>query len=165
MLYTIYKIMPKFIGKFEYIIDGQGRVSIPYRFRKLLLPEANETFLVAQGPMNALWIFPLNEWRAFETVLEKLGNTTMAVRQRRRILDTCSEIKLDKQGRITLLKEHLSYADITRDVVIVGDLDKLILWDKVAYERILATEEQQKTFDQAWDEFMTGKGRDSLDVV
>ena len=41
--------------------------------------------------------------------------------------------KLDKAGRITLTKDHLNRAGITKEVVLVGNFDHIEIWDKDTY--------------------------------
>jgi MraZ protein len=39
------------------------------------------------------------------------------------------EVTLDKQNRITIPKQHLELANITKNVVILGQFDHIEFWD------------------------------------
>ena len=47
-----------------------------------------------------------------------------------------SRYEIDKSGRITLTKDHLSRAAITKEVVIVGNYDHIEIWDRERFEEI-----------------------------
>lgn len=44
-----------------------------------------------------------------------------------------SDYDVDKAGRITLSKDHLARAGITKEVVLVGNNDHLEIWDRNTY--------------------------------
>jgi len=128
--------MSSFKGQFRYIIDDKGRVNIPAKFRKSLDPEAKETFVSIPGLDGCVFLYPLDEWKKFEEKLRKLPtNIERNRRYQRMIFSMASEDTCDKQGRVTIPTILLQRADIKKDVLIIGVLDRIELWNPEIYDQ------------------------------
>lgn len=130
--------MTGFHGKYEYSLDAKGRVNIPAKFRKALLPEAAETFILCRAPGNCLRAFPLNYWNAYVAELNNRPETPETVGYKRQFYDTVADSTLDAQGRITLMQNQMAIAGITKNVVLVGHENYIELWDPARYAASLA---------------------------
>ena len=60
----------------------------------------------------------------------------------------------DKQGRIGIAPLLREYAGLRRDVVVIGALDRVEIWDPTNWETYLASEEEQ--FADLSDEIFPG---------
>ena len=130
--------MSTFKGRFRYTIDAKGRINIPAKFRKSLDPVANETFVAIPGLDGCVFLYPLDEWKKFEVKLRKLPtNIEKNRRYQRMIFSNASEDTCDKQGRISIPGELFQRADIQKEVLIVGVLDRIELWNPETYEKKL----------------------------
>ena len=66
-----------------------------------------------------------------------LNDFNSAERQFKRLFfSTSFKYEVDKSGRITLTKDHLSRAGIDKEVVIVGNNDHIEIWDKETFEKV-----------------------------
>jgi MraZ protein len=113
-------IMPNFRGHYDYSIDEKGRVNIPSKFRKLLSPDAEETFVIFRGPENCLWAFPKDEWEKIEDSFMAIPVNAEINRLQRELQNTLTDSELDRQGRITLSPLQMRIAGITKEVSITG---------------------------------------------
>jgi MraZ protein len=129
--------MPGFHGKYTYSIDIKGRVNIPAKFRKSLLPEAADTFVICRAPGGCLRAFPQNNWHAYVAELNARPETPETVRHKRLLYDTASESTLDTQGRITLMGNQLAIAGITKEITLVGHEQYVEIWDPARYQNYL----------------------------
>ena len=57
-----------FRGEYSHTVDAKGRLIIPSKFREQLGDEC----IVTRGLDGCLFVFPLNEWEAYEEKLKKL---------------------------------------------------------------------------------------------
>jgi MraZ protein len=132
-----------FRGQFTYSIDSKGRISIPAKLRKQLAPEANDTFVMHQGVSRCIDIYPLDQWLIFEQRLEKLNQfKPEEALFTRMILQSAHEDTLDSQSRILLPQNLIEYAQIDKEVLILGVLKKIEVWNpKVYYEYIKQSKE------------------------
>jgi MraZ protein len=114
-------------------------VSIPAKLRRQLSPEANDTFVMTQGIDSCIDVYPMDQWQLFE---QKLLNLNPFKPQQskfiRMILQHATEDKLDAQARILIPPNLLEYANIEKEVLILGALKKIELWNPKIYKDYLA---------------------------
>jgi MraZ protein len=139
--------MSKFRGRFDYSIDEKGRVNIPAKFRKLLAPDAEETFVVCRGPDGCLWAFPQDAWEKFEEKLDAMPLSKETHRIQRLIQDSVTDSKLDKQGRITLSPHQIRDAEIGKEVILLGRRRYIEIWDAKRFDRYRGSAED---FDEVY---------------
>ena len=134
--------MLSFSGKFLYAADGKGRVNIPAPFRSQLSEDSDNTFHVLMGPNPCLFVYPREVFFKIAQRLEKkYGSMSTPPEQRRFFLQTMANAhptRCDQQGRILLPEEHLRYASIRKEVLIIGAVNKLEFWNPQQYESFLA---------------------------
>ena len=108
-------------GEFNHSIDSKGRLIIPSKLRESL----GEHFVITKGMDGCLFLYPDNEWKAFEEKLRTLPLTNKKARDFKRFfLGSATEGELDKE------------------VVLAGVLDKVEIWSKEAWEARTADVEE-----------------------
>jgi MraZ protein len=127
--------MARFRGRYNYSIDEKGRINIPAKFRKLLAPEAEETFVICRAPDNCLWAYPKDEWEKFEDKLLAMPMSREVNKFQRTLQNTLTDSTLDKQGRISLTQYQIEIAGINKDVSIIGRGNNLEIWDRRRFEQ------------------------------
>lgn len=127
--------MARFRGRYDFSIDEKGRINIPSKFRKLLSPEAEDTFVVSRAPDGCLWAYPKNEWEKFEDSLEKMPVSREVNKFQRALQNTLNDSTLDKQGRISLTALQMKIAGINKNVTIIGRGGYLEIWDTERFEQ------------------------------
>lgn len=132
-----------FLGSFKYSIDAKGRVSIPAKMRKFLDPKANDSFVMTRGTVQCIEIYPMNLWE--DLVNEKLKNLNNFepndARFLRMFLQEAAEDKLDTQARLLIPKNLIDYAQIDKDVLILGAIKRIEIWNPKIYEEYLKSSE------------------------
>ncbi len=118
-------------GEFNHSIDAKGRLIIPSKFREIL----GDDFVITRGMDNCLFLYPLNEWKIFEEKLRTLPLTNKNARLfTRHFLGSAVDGGVDKQGRVLLSSGLRTFAKLEKDVVLVGVLDRVEIWDKAAWD-------------------------------
>ena len=83
---------------------------------------------------ECLFVFPADEWEKIEEKLRSLTFTQSHHRLFIRILlSHASDAVLDRQGRITIPQNLLSLAKINKEVLIIGALQRIEIWDPEIY--------------------------------
>ena len=59
-------------GEYSHNIDAKGRLIIPAKFRD----DLGENFVITKGMENCLYVYPEDQWNAFEEKLNALPTTT-----------------------------------------------------------------------------------------
>jgi MraZ protein len=126
--------MASFKGSFRHALDAKGRVAIPARVRRSD-DGAHDRFVLAPGLDRCVYAYPPDEWRVLEDRLRAMSFEKSSQRRYARLLlSRAADVALDKQGRVMVPAELLSYARITGEVLIVGALDHLELWSPEAFD-------------------------------
>ena len=139
-----------FMGQYEHTIDAKGRTIIPAKYREGL----GETFIITRGLDGCLYLYPSDAWQEFADKLQSLPSTLQNRKTQRQFLSKAMEVSLDKQGRILVPALHREMADLEKDVVFVGMMNRVELWDKARYN----TEETEE------DEELLASAMDTLDI-
>ena len=148
--------MARFRGRFDFSIDQKGRINIPSKFRKLLTPEAEDTFVICRAPDGCLWAYPKDEWKKFEDLLEVMPISREVNKFQRVIQNTLNDSTLDKQGRVSLTPLQIKIAGISKEVSIIGRGKYLEIWAASRFEEYSGKDE---SFDQVYyDTIQSGTG-------
>ncbi|GAB4130178.1 MAG: division/cell wall cluster transcriptional repressor MraZ [Ignavibacteriales bacterium] len=143
-----------FLGSFKYSLDSKFRVSIPATMRKFLKPEANDTFVMTRGTTKCIIVYPMDHWK--ELVASRLNKLNAFDPQDamflRMFLQEAAEDKLDSQSRLTIPKKLIEFADIKKDVLILGVNQFIEFWNPDNYDTYL--KENNKPYDEIAKEVM-----------
>ena len=119
-----------FTGEYQYSLDSKGRVNIPAKFRQSLSKENQNTFVATRGQDPCVWIYPLTEWKKIEDDLRNLSSVSSVHRTFiRQIARSATPSTCDKQGRITLSPSLISYANLNKEALIIGMINKIEIWN------------------------------------
>ncbi len=125
-----------FTGEFYNTVDQKNRVSIPAKYRKALEHKNNKTFVLTRGFDTCLFLYPLEEWKTVEGQLSSLS--TIRGKNRnfiRSIVRYAHYVKYDSQGRIQIPDTLLNYANLSKNVMVIGVIKKIELWDKSTLDK------------------------------
>lgn len=124
-----------FKGQETYSVDNKGRVNIPAKMRRVLTPEAMDTFVLTRGVDKCIAAYPLDEWKKYEERFSKLNQ--YSERERfflRSVLQWSEEAEIDGQQRISLPRKLQEFANIGTKAVIVGMVDHIEFWNPEDFE-------------------------------
>lgn len=159
-----------FRGRSSRSLDPKGRLMLPPEFRESLAargraPVPSDAAGEAPPPLPAgttgstdgdirfvittyddcLVAYPWAEWVDLEQKFARLRNPSPKARAFRRLVIGGAEVQtLDAQGRVRLSQDHRDYAGLSRDVVILGLINRFELWNP---ETLRANMDAQKLDD------------------
>ena len=114
-----------FMGEYNHTVDTKGRLIVPSKFRDQL----GDEFVVTKGLDGCLFVYPSEEWKAIEEKFRSVSQFSQENRKFARFFfagaTTC---EVDKQGRILLASNLKSYANLDKDVVIIGQSSYIEIW-------------------------------------
>ena len=130
--------MSTFIGNSEAKLDAKGRVFVPSNYRRLLPDDgAGRRLVMRMDPDNAcLILYPEAVWnRKVADFKEKFDEWNpedqMLLMQ---FVSDAEWLDIDAQGRVLVPRRYLSQIGAEADVLFVGMLDRIALWNKATYE-------------------------------
>jgi MraZ protein len=129
-----------FMGEYHHTIDDKGRLIIPAKFRT----ELGAKFILTRGLENCLYVYQEKEWNAITAKIKTLPFTKKDVRTFiRSFFSGATECEFDRQGRINITSPLVSYADITKECVIIGANDRLEIWSENGWNNFFEENEDK----------------------
>ena len=115
-------------------IDAKGRVIIPSRFRNII--KADKVYgIMVSNKDDCLYAYTFSEWEKVEKKILSTKTNAMADFRRFFLGNSC-ECMCDKQDRILIPKSLREYANLKKDIVLVGNLDRFEIWDRDQWDKI-----------------------------
>ena len=110
-------------GQYSHNIDAKGRLFIPAKLREAL----GNTFHVTVGQDGCLSVYSDESWAAFEDKLRTLSYST--VKRLRTVFANAADCEPDAQGRILIPAKLRQYAQLEKEVVVIGSFDRVEIWN------------------------------------
>lgn len=140
-----------FLGSQPVKVDDKGRIFLPAKFRENLAGG----IVMTRGQEHCLYVFPKDD---FFQKAERWRTAPMSNKEARdylrAFLHGASQEVPDRQGRVTIPPVLRAYADLGRECVVSGALDKLEIWPKDRYEAYIA--DVETVFADASEEVLPG---------
>ncbi len=128
-----------FRGVSELVLDAKGRLAIPSRHRDGLVSGGNGHLVITADPGACLLVYPAAAWDPIQTRLMGLSSFDDKIRSLQRlIVGHADDVELDAVGRILIPPALRRYASLDKRVVLVGQGQKLELWDEVKWQAQIA---------------------------
>lgn len=114
------------IGKYTNALDQKGRVFVPAAFRG----DLDDKFVLTRGSEEkSLYIYPMDEWKKFVEKLQQLPTSRKDNRMIiRHFCANAVSCTMDSQGRVLIPQELRDKAQLQKDVVFIGTVNRIELW-------------------------------------
>ena len=120
-----------FYGSFVHNLDNKGRLVIPSKMRDELGLKA----YILKGYDGALSIYKESDFNDLIVRIKTLSFSKKNARAHIRVqLASVCELDIDKQGRALLPTQLLTKYKIGKEVIVIGALDHIEVWNKADYE-------------------------------
>ena len=117
-------------GKYRHSVDPKGRLFVPAKLRD----ELGEAFYVTLGLDKCLTVYTQASWDSF---MEKYNAVPFyQLGTLRFLLANVVKCEPDKQGRFLLPPDLRAYANITQNVVFIGQGTHAEIWDAETYDQL-----------------------------
>ena len=121
-----------FRGQFDYSLDAKNRLTVPTKFRA----QFSSGIVLAKGLEPCITVWTPEEFDSWTSSFLSSLNPVSAERRKltRFFAGNSFDVELDSAGRVTLNAPLLAHARIGKEVVLVGNLDHLEVWDRKVWE-------------------------------
>ena len=148
--------MAQLHGEYVCMIDAKGRLIIPVALKKQLPKAARNSFFINRGFEKCCILYPSNEWTQISEEINKLSDYISKERQfKRYFLRGASRLEMDASSRILIPKQLLEYSSAKDEVVLLAYGNKIELWSKKNYQKMLS--EEPSDFSALAEEVMSKK--------
>ncbi len=121
-----------FVGQFQHTLDAKGRLILPAKFRAEY--ERGGHLSPNSDGCVALWTPGEFARQADERLQQARSGGADELRLARYWAANSSDAEFDRQGRFVLPASIREYGQLEGDVLIVGSLDHIELWDPTIYD-------------------------------
>ncbi|RPF47999.1 MraZ protein [Hydrogenoanaerobacterium saccharovorans] len=118
------------IGEYAHSLDAKGRVNFPAKMREHL----GEHFILTKGLDGCLFVYAMDEWGRLEEKIKALPMSKARTLQRF-LFSGAVDVELDKQGRIVIPPNLRDYAELSKEVMIIGASVRAEIWDKEKWQK------------------------------
>ena len=120
-------------------LDVKGRLAVPARHRDALTERCAGHLVVTGDADRCLLIYPLPDWELIQQKLEALSNLDVRVRElQRRLIGFAVDVDMDGAGRVLISPALRAFAQLDKQVVLVGQGKKFELWNEERWEQMIA---------------------------
>lgn len=143
-----------FYGEYIHTIDRKGRLILPAKIREVAQARFIEKFFVTRGLDTCLFMLGEEEWKSQENRFKSMPFTNQQSRVFNRIyFSGAIDVVPDKQGRVLLPQYLKDFAQIKRDVVIVGVSNRIEIWSQDLWKDFY--EHSRQSFEEIAEKLMT----------
>ena len=129
--------MTFFTSEYESKLDAKGRMVLPARI-KAQLPEGSTELVIRRGFEPCLILYPMVEFKKVFAKISGLSEFNEENRKlQRNFFSGTATVEMDATGRVLIPKNMLTYAQLEKDLVLVGMGNKVELWKPALYEQHL----------------------------
>jgi len=127
------------IGTYECKVDSKGRLMLPAALKKQLSPALQSGFVLKRAVFQAcLELYPMQEW---ESLMQKVNKLNRFKKKNndfiRRFTAGVKIVEVDSAGRLLVPKDLISFAGISKEIVISSAINIIEIWDKDKYEKAI----------------------------
>jgi len=132
-----------FYGEYQHTLDRKGRLILPSKIREAAKANFVEKFYITKGLDKCLFMFAEEEWRTQEQKFKSMSFTKQETRKFNRIyFSGAIDVVPDKQGRILIPSYLKDFAQIKREVVIIGVANRVEIWSKDLWKEFYRTSKE-----------------------
>lgn len=127
-----------FRGIAQLNLDSKSRLAVPARYRDVLLERCSGHLVITADADRCLLVYPLPDWEIIQQRLEGLSNLNPRVRElQRRLIGFAVDVDMDGAGRVLISPALRAYAQLGKNVVLVGQGKKFELWNQESWEQLI----------------------------
>jgi len=125
-----------FRGTSAITLDSKNRITIPTKYREELFADCQGKMICTVDIQQAcLLLYPLPEWEEIELSLAGLSSTHPQERLFKQIiLGNASDCDMDKNGRLLINGPLRNHANLEKNIMLVGQLNKFEIWHESAWQ-------------------------------
>lgn len=121
-----------FIGKYYHKLEPNGRVMIPKDFRKA------DSWVITRGLDGSLFLYQEAD---FTSEIQKFADSSFTKKINRDFIRLMTNeaqlVSTDKNGRVQLPEYLIDFAHLSKEIVFVGSMTRIEIWDQKKYHQYL----------------------------
>ena len=126
-------------GTYDRNLDAKGRLSLPPAFKKQL-SDSVRVLPAPEREVDAMYVFTEDTFTAWlDEVFAAKGGFDPTNPEHRQVKEwlngQATTLEIDSAARISLPEAYRAEAHLDREVTVVGNGDRLVIWDRAEHEK------------------------------
>lgn len=132
------------IGTYDCKVDTKGRLMLPVGLKKQLNNSIDDGFVLKRAVFGkGLELYPMEQWNMVSQKINQLNRFVPSNIKFIRGFNAGSRVvDIDTSGRLLIPRDLITWAGISKEIVITASVNILEIWDKKTYEEALMPAEQ-----------------------
>ncbi|MBE6748895.1 MAG: division/cell wall cluster transcriptional repressor MraZ [Clostridia bacterium] len=120
-------------GMYNHSVDSKNRFIIPAQLRS----ELGDRIILFRSPdeSKCIYVYTEERWDEICREIDNLPPSSNSRHLQRALLHAAIPVELDKTGRVTLNQSFKEYANIVKDIVIVGVSSRIEVWAQEEWDK------------------------------
>jgi len=129
-----------FRGLASVSLDGKGRFTMPTRYREFIVEQTQSQLVVTiDTEARCLLLYTRVQWEPIEATLQQLPSFDQQARRIQRLLiGHATDVDMDGMGRIRIPSLLREYADLDKQMILLGQGNKFECWDEAGWQQCRA---------------------------
>lgn len=132
-------LLDSIVGTYECKVDAKFRLLLPAPLKKQLSASLQDGFVLKRSVFQpCLELYPMQEWNL---MMQKVNKLNKFVKKNndfiRRFTAGVKMVEIDALGRLLVPKDLVTFASISKDLVLASGGNILEIWDKDLYEKAI----------------------------
>lgn len=125
-----------FQGANELSLDAKGRLTVPTGYRETLTVQAEGRLVVTAHPHRCLLLYPRPAWEPIRAQVMSYSSLERQTSMLQRLLvGFAKDVEVDSAGRLLIAPELRRFANLEKQVFLVGQGTHFEIWNKEAWEK------------------------------
>lgn len=129
-------MLNRIYGEYKHTVDKKKRMFLPAKLREAM---GENIIMVKSLSAKCIALYPEEEWEKFEEKLNTLPEVNGMI-IRRKIYSSVEVAQTDAQGRILIPQGLFDYAELEKNVVVIGAGKHAEIWSDINRESELEKE-------------------------
>lgn len=129
------------LGEYECKIDAKGRMRLPSGLINQLGERESHNFVINRGFEKHLMLYPEEVW---DRITEEVNSLNLYNKKNRDFVRYfyrgAQKVTMDSADRLLVTRRLLEYAEVEKEVVLSAYNDRIEIWAREEYEKILDEE-------------------------
>ena len=128
-------------------LDTKGRLTIPTKYRPIIHEQSNSKMVITiDSEEKCLLLYPSTSWKKIQQKINDLPSFNKNARRIQRLLiGHAEDLDLDGNGRILLSKPLRLFAEMTKQVTMIGQGEKFEIWSNDIWEKRVSAWRAEET--------------------
>lgn len=124
----------KFRGPSAISLDSKNRLAVPTSYREAFQEISESRVVVTAHPHGCLLLYPADTWYPVEeSIMSKPSLDLQVAEIQELVVGMAVEGAIDATGRVLLPAELREYADLEKEVMMIGQYSHFKIWSKEAW--------------------------------